>query len=61
MRDKVKNSAPWFVYSFQDLIDELEEKPSQQQDEEEAAYDILDSEALNTSPMHVEEIDVKAS
>lgn len=73
-REAVRKSAPWFIYNFQDLIDELDHAllPQQQKQQEEpeeemysatadSTYQVSDSDALCASPMHVEEIGVKAS
>ena len=48
VREKVKKNAPWFIYSFQDLIDALEQ-------------DSLQISENGAIPLHNEEIKVEAS
>ena len=48
VREKVKKNAPWFIYSFQDLIDALEQ-------------DSLQIPENGAIPLHNEEIKVEAS
>ena len=65
VREKVKKNAPWFIYSFRDLIDALEQQ--QQRDSEmngaitDSAYEVSESEAIGSSPVRFEEIKVEAS
>ena len=69
VREKVKKNAPWFIYGFQDLIDALEQDSlqKQQRDSEisdtmtDSTYEVSESEAIGSSPMHCEEIKVEAS
>ena len=67
VREKVKNNAPWFIYNFQDLIDELgqasvaQKKTHQQEEQAEEMFKVSESDSLSNGPMHVEEIGVKAS
>lgn len=61
VREKVKKNAPWFIYSFQDLIDALEQDSIQQQRLEPEMNSVSESGAIGNSPMHYEEIKVEAS
>ena len=67
VREKVKNNAPWFIYSFQDLIDALNQDSIQERTmtaaTTDSTYQVSDrNEAIgSSSPMHCEEIEVKAS
>ena len=62
VREKVKKAAPWYIYDFQDLISELEQAPVQQLEPKDV-FTATDetTDDLGASPMHLEEVGVKAS